>query len=340
MARVRRFLRKLVEQKQARKELGFISWLRYRLLRRKLDRAPHSTIIALTARHEQWPILCRARTSDVHAFYLIFVGREYACLDGLDTQMMGLIVDCGANAGHSAAYLMTRFPNCHLIAVEPDPENFAILQRNIEPYGLRAAAIQAAVWSHPTPLTLRSNLHRTGNEWGQAVRECEPGEAAAFPAVSIGQILKQSGFDRIAILKMDIEGAEAVVFSGDYDDWLALVDHLVIELHYVSQFGSTHARFERAMEGRGFVMEHAGELTYCRRVSPPAVAVRSTTSDTPDRLLEEAARLRAENGRLRKCLSDLLQAYRSERGADVGENAVMERADRELGGVDSISVTS
>jgi Methyltransferase FkbM domain len=105
----------------------------------------------------------------------------------------------------------------------------------------------------------------TGNEWVQSVRECGPGEEADFTAVSVDGILDDSGFDRIAILKMDIEGAESVVFTGRYREWLSRVDNMVIELHFTSPFGGTHDAFRRAMEGSGFAFTESGELTVCRR---------------------------------------------------------------------------
>ncbi len=154
MAGTSRLLRRLSEEKAISRSIGVPGWLRYRIQRRTLDRAPSSTLFTLTSKTASWPLSCRARTSDVHSFHQVFIQREYSCLDGIDTKSPGLIVDCGANAGYSSAYLLARFPNCHLIAVEPDAGNFAVLERNIEPYGLRATTIRAAVWSHPASLTL------------------------------------------------------------------------------------------------------------------------------------------------------------------------------------------
>jgi FkbM family methyltransferase len=267
MAGMTGFLRKLAEETNVPRALGWGGWFRYRSQRRWLDRAPRLTLASLTSKHARWPVQCRAQTSDAHSFHQIFIQREYSCLDDLDQNGKGLIIDCGANVGYSAAYFLTRFPNRQLVAVEPDAESFAVLQRNLEPYGPRAQAIQAAVWSHPASLTARAEWNEHGKEWGRAVRECEPGEPAAFSAVSVGSIFKESGFDRISILKMDIEGAEAVVFAGDYDEWLSKVDVLVIELHFDSPFGATHEVFDRAIKGQAFETSHFGELTICRRVS-------------------------------------------------------------------------
>jgi hypothetical protein len=41
-----------------------------------------------------------------------------------------LILDCGANIGASVAWFSVRYPKAHIVAVEPAPENFALLSRN------------------------------------------------------------------------------------------------------------------------------------------------------------------------------------------------------------------
>jgi hypothetical protein len=49
--------------------------------------------------------------------------------------------------------------------------------------------------------------------------------------VDIPTLLKQSGSDRIGILKLDIEGTERFVSSQGADKWIDRVDIMVIELH-------------------------------------------------------------------------------------------------------------
>jgi hypothetical protein len=40
-----------------------------------------------------------------------------------------------------------------------------------------------------------------------------------------------SGFDRLELLRIDIEGSEAEIFSQDCESWLPLVRAITIELH-------------------------------------------------------------------------------------------------------------
>lgn len=209
------------------------------------------------------PVCIRSKSSDIDVFSQIFIQKEYACLNELIN--VDLVIDCGANAGYSAAYFLSYFGNCHLIALEPDPDNFAMLQCNLAPYGNRAEPIQAGVWSRSTDLIIEDNPYRDGREWTRQVRECKLNSDNSISGVDIGTLLAGSNSKRISILKVDIEGAEAVVFSSNYESWLKLVDAIVIELHDDSDFGNCKEIFFKAISREDFQITNSGELTVCIR---------------------------------------------------------------------------
>lgn len=62
---------------------------------------------------------------------------------------------------------------------------------------------------------------------------------------------------------MDIEGAEAIVFSAHYENWLHLVDNIAIELHDDTSFGIASDIFHQACKGR-FQFSSSGELIIAR----------------------------------------------------------------------------
>lgn len=244
------------------RNLGFWNALRYTILSRRLQRDEGEALVHLRSKYSRHPLYCRPATTDILVFDQIFIEREYQSLDALSAPE--LIIDCGANVGYSSAYFLSRFPHAKLLAVEPDPGNIAVLERNLSHYRPRAEAFMTGVWSHCTKLTLADSPFRDGAEWSRQVRECRPGETG-FEAIDVGTLLAHSGCARISLLKMDIEGAEAVVFSRNYESWLAKVDNIAIELHADSPFGDAHKAFLAAIQGRGFQIKEAGELTLCLR---------------------------------------------------------------------------
>lgn len=87
------------------------------------------------------------------------------------------------------------------------------------------------------------------------------GEQPDVKAVSVGQLLADSGLDRISILKMDIERSEIQVFKDSYVEWLDKCDVIVIELH--DQV--CEEVFHCAIGHGTFDISRSGELTVCIR---------------------------------------------------------------------------
>jgi hypothetical protein len=67
---------------------------------------------------------------------------------------------------------------------------------------------------------------------------------------------------------MDIEGAEVVVFSKNYANWLSRLDNLVIELHDDSGFGpASELVIGTINKHRHFEVSRSGELTVFKSIS-------------------------------------------------------------------------
>jgi FkbM family methyltransferase len=217
---------------------------------------PKTPFVWLLSKQARHPLRCRPGTSDIAVFGQIFRDLEYRCLDDIGDP--GLVIDCGANVGYSSAYFLSRFPNAKVIAVEPDAANFAVLEANVAPYGDRCEVLNTGLWSHPTGLVMSEQAWGDGREWARTVRVARPREAPAMTATDVGTLLAGSGFDRISILKVDIEGSESVVFASNYESWIGKVDNMVIELHGERErevvLGAIAAeRFETSTSGELFV---------------------------------------------------------------------------------------
>lgn len=176
----------------------------------------------------KFPVTGRSGSSDVFVYEQMFVQHEYSCLP--DMASVKTIVDCGANVGYASAYMLSRFPDAKVVAIEPDSGNFEMLKKNMSPYGERARLLQAGVWSHKADLVVQREA-RGGEEWAFTVEECPPGRTPDVKAVGIGELMTQFQMDTIDILKVDIEGSEKNVFGANYENWIDRVRLLVMELH-------------------------------------------------------------------------------------------------------------
>lgn len=241
--------------------LGWMAAAHYAVQRVRMQVAPRPGELRLYSKHALHPLYARAGTSDIDVYEQVFLWREYQCLDAV--REAPLVVDCGANVGFSAAYFLSRFSAARVIAIEPDPGNFAQLERNLAPYGERVVAMRTGIWSHPARLVMSSDPWGDDREWARTVREARPEETGGMEAIDIATVLARSGHGRISILKIDIEGAEKVVFGAPCP-WLKDVDNIVIELHG----RECAAVFSKAIAGAGFTVSLSkvgGDLTVCTR---------------------------------------------------------------------------
>jgi FkbM family methyltransferase len=140
-----------------------------------------------------------------------------------------VIIDAGANVGLFSVWIGRQSPSCRIVALEPFAENFAFLQKNLQAANLqRATAYQLALGASSGFGHMRAGGTRSLDH--QLVSSGEQGEECV-PVVSLKELLERIAVDRIAFLKMDIEGAERDVFAHVDPDTLGRIDHLAIEYH-------------------------------------------------------------------------------------------------------------
>lgn len=148
------------------------------------------------------------------------------------------VLDAGAHIGYYTLLLAELVgPEGKVIAFEASPEIFAVLKENIHLNRCGNVVLEnRAVAGSPRRLALRRNdaypLSATSSiHSGRAAVEVE--------AVALDQFLG-SGFDRVAFIKMDVEGAEAEALQGLRE--LLRRDHplLLIEIHGFDVYKEQH----------------------------------------------------------------------------------------------------
>lgn len=204
----------------------------------------------------RFPLLMRRGDTDKAVVRQVLGLNEYAPVSRLAG--VRLIVDCGANVGVTSYYLLHRYPDARLIALEPDAQNYALCRKNLEAFGRRAVVVRGALWSECRPLRIAPESRQRGS-WALSV---EPADdmAADVEGLTLVELLRRADVPGpIDLLKIDIEGAETEVFRHG-DGLLDLARNLVIELH------SREARtiFAAALVPFEFVREESGESTIVR----------------------------------------------------------------------------
>lgn len=208
-------------------------------------------IVKIEISNARTPLQLRSYTSDIFTFWQIFINKEY---DIPFKTKPNLIIDGGANVGYSAVFFANKFPEAKIIAIEPERTNFEILRKNTDDYQ-NIELINSGIWNKNTYLKIQDS---GVSKDAFMVDEVDSNERGSFKAVTIGEILRKSGFDEIDILKLDIEGAEKEVFYNNYDEWLNKVKILIIELHDRMKKGCSDTFFS-AIKQYTFNMTFCGE---------------------------------------------------------------------------------
>ncbi|MGZ5103928.1 MAG: FkbM family methyltransferase [Usitatibacter sp.] len=148
------------------------------------------------------------------------------------------ILDLGANTGMTAVYFGRVYPNAQVACVEPVPGNVRVLERNLALNSIRATVLAAAVDVRDGQVRMelldKDYGHRVAGAGGT-----QGHETVEVPALSVPTMMRRLGWQRIGLLKVDIEGHEKVLFSSDCE-WLGLVDSMCIECH--EGFGESDLR--------------------------------------------------------------------------------------------------
>ena len=167
-----------------------------------------------------------------------------------------MIVDAGAYVGAASLWFLRCFPAAHVVALEPDPDSFRLLQKNLAPAG-RATAIQAAVAASAGNVRLVPQ----GDPWATQVERSDDGVSSITMDQAFADV---PGGDPL-VAKINIEGFESDLFSGQLD-WLDRVALLFIEPHdWLLPGKHTSRSFQRALGERDFDLFIVGpHLCYAR----------------------------------------------------------------------------
>jgi FkbM family methyltransferase len=160
-----------------------------------------------------------------HSYREIFKTKAYAFES---SSSKPLIIDAGANIGLSVIFFKRLFPHSKIIAFEPDPDIYNLLEKNVAAQGYTDVDLRrSAVWIRDEDLTFYSEGSLSGST---EVDFLSLGHAKTVNAKRLKSLLQKLG--KIDFLKIDIEGAEALVLR-DIESEITNVDNLFFEYHSI-----------------------------------------------------------------------------------------------------------
>ncbi|MEV7071810.1 FkbM family methyltransferase [Streptomyces sp. NPDC091972] len=168
------------------------------------------------------------------------------------------VVDIGANIGLMSVYCSRVRPGVRVLAAEPVPALHACLERNLAEHAADGWRTECAAVSdrpgllrftyypeapgnsglHADPdaddeitLTFLRNSGVDPEDAAELVEGLHEGVELTVPAVTVSELLRRHGVERVDLLKVDVERAELEVLRGVEEEHWPLVGAVVAEVH-------------------------------------------------------------------------------------------------------------
>ncbi|MFY0628607.1 MAG: FkbM family methyltransferase [Reichenbachiella sp.] len=162
-----------------------------------------------------------------YLFKEIFINEEYKFTSNSKEPK---IIDCGANIGLSTFYFKMLFPNCSIMAFEPNPYAFELLTKNVEQNKLKNVELfNYALSNTEGKLDFFLNQNK-GSLEGSLIKK-RGGQNIL--SVSIKPLSSFILNHKINFIKIDVEGSERQVIEDLANNKLIEnVDQFIIEFHH------------------------------------------------------------------------------------------------------------
>jgi FkbM family methyltransferase len=268
------FLSRVVPLGRLSRKIGIRSGVIVEMALREGNSPEHARLVQLNLPDFPGPFYLRAGTSDVGTFLKTIVYPEYDIRSFPSFQKIDvlyqnaraegrrpLIIDCGANIGMSSIWFSRLFPEAQILAVEPAVDNIEIAKRNLRAYP-NVTLLQGAVWDRPTRLKISDTTVAPDAYQVVEVQEGAENLDKTLKAFTITKLMDMADTHQPLIVKIDIEGAEAILFRS-HTEWVGLTDLITIELHdWMLPKQRTSAPFIRSIANLDYDLLQQGETLF------------------------------------------------------------------------------
>lgn len=175
---------------------------------------------------------------------------------GFALQPGWIVIDIGGGIGEYTLFAALAHPQNCVLAFEPTPDSFALLQENLELNSVRNAQVfQKAIWSEDGEVVI--NTHP--GEPSQFTSENQIGRSTSdhgirATATSLAHALHNLGVTQVDLLKLDCEGAEYAILFNTPGETLSTIQRIVMETHDAPAT-SKHHDLVAFLQAHGYTVE-------------------------------------------------------------------------------------
>ena len=176
---------------------------------------------------------------DLFMAYYCLCEKAYVNIFGFEIKRGDVVVDLGAHVGSFSVFASNL--GAKVVSVEPDPDNFSILQKNMAGGSRDSFLLNKAVAPDAGSVDFYKDPFNSAKN--SATKKSEV--SFKVPAVTLGQIFEEAGINACNFLKFDCEGIEYEVIENVSEGLLERIDKIVMELHEPEYFDVDESRFSK-----------------------------------------------------------------------------------------------
>ena len=149
----------------------------------------------------------------LHSFWVYAMNRHYEektiSLFIEESTPRDVFYDIGANIGFYSVHVGVQ--GSRVVAFEPDPRAYKLLQRNLKAYGVEYSAFRLPLCDRDRSVTLYLKAKPEHNSLVEAIGAVEEKKAVCH---ALDSLLGEGNIKPPTLVKIDVEGAETLVVKG------------------------------------------------------------------------------------------------------------------------------
>jgi FkbM family methyltransferase len=174
--------------------------------------------------------------SSIEVFEEIFRNDSHFKLPGFMEPPPEVVLDIGANQGFYSMKVRALFPECRIIAIEPNPREHALLQKNIALNRIDTVMTENIAVAGRHGAIEMEIIPQIGSIGGKRIKipnrpwvKDEFIQRIRVPSISLDELLARYSISRVNVAKIDVEGFEMDILENAQR--IQLIDRFVIEYH-------------------------------------------------------------------------------------------------------------
>jgi len=189
---------------------------------------------------------------DISVMREIFKFQEYKKAEKVIVSAVSPILDVGAHAGFFSIYAWALNENAKIFALEPEPENLKMLEKNLKANNIKNVKIIVGALAQNTEKRILTITKDNQNHFladAKRTTRLTPNDKWV-QSYSLADVFKENKIKKLSLIKMDIEGGEYEILENLKTNEFHFFENIILEYHDTQN--NHHQKIEQILRENKF----------------------------------------------------------------------------------------